>query len=228
MAIHEKNRFVRIFHAVVAILMLVAGGVLVGTGIWLQVSDNAGPHNLVYNDDAFWKFVLNFGVAGMIVGVFLIVAAISGLIALSRKCVGSCFKVVYVVMALLILVVLVFITALSSVIRARGDAEDTRDFLEDAWQSTVTADPDEICNLEEFYKCRGFNDNECKECSVAGDVRDCSPTANCARCGVDTFAGVGCYDEIVASVSNFFLPVAIVGGILSGVIIVDIFMTCAL
>lgn len=228
MAIQERNRFVRTFHAVVAILMLLAGGALLGTGIWLLATDNAGPLNLEYADNNVWDFVLNFGIGGIIIGAFLMVTAIAGLFALGRKCVGSCFKVIYVIMALVVLAVLIFITVLSAIIRERGASEEVRDFLQESWDRTVTEKPEEICRVEEFYKCRGFDDNDCVQC-ILGTEPQCAATTSCARnCGVATYAGVGCYDEIIGSVRRYFLPVAIVGGILSVIVIIDIFMTCAL
>lgn len=227
MAVHEKNRFVRTFHAVVAILMLLAGGALLGTGIWLLATDNAGPLDLEYADNNVWDFVLNFGIGGIIIGGFLMIAAITGLVALSRKCVGSCFKVVYIVMALVVLAVLLLITVASAVIRARGDSQEVKDFLEEAWDRTVKENPDEICRLEEFYECRGFDDTDCSKCRL-GIEAECSATVACANCGVATNVGTGCYDEIVDSVRKYFLPVAVVGGVLSAIVIIDILMTCAL
>lgn len=207
--------------------MLLAGGALVGTGIWLLATDHAGPLHLEYGDNNVWSFVLNFGIGGILIGAFLMLTAIAGLIALSRKCVGSCFKVIYIVMVLVILAVLVFITVVAAVIRERGDSENVKDFLQEAWDLTVTENPDEICRLEEFYKCRGFNDTDCLKCPL-GIETECSTTTSCAKCGVSTFAGTGCYDEIVGSVRRFFLPVAIVAGLLAVVVVIDIFVTCAL
>lgn len=227
MAVHEKNRFVRMYHAVVAILMLLAGGALVGTGIWLLATDNAGPLDLEYSDNNVWSFVLNFGIGGIIIGGFLMAAAIAGLIALSRNCVGSLFKVIYIVMVLVVLAVLIFTTVVAAIIRARGDSEEVRDFLDSAWELTVKENPDEICRLEKFYECRGFEGEDCALCPL-GIETQCATTKSCANCGVATFVGTGCYDEIVGSVRRFFLPVAIISGLLAVVVFVDIFITCAL
>lgn len=227
MAKHERNRFVSIYHSIVAILILLCGGALLGVGIWLHVTDNGGPLNLEYSGDNFFRVVLNFSVGSMIIGGFLMITGVISLIAMTRKCVGATFRVLYIVLALLITAVLVFACVISSLILINGDNENVKDFISEAWKNTVKDRPDDVCSIEKNFECRGFMDNDCALCPT-GKEPECSAQPNCAKCSTNVSPRVGCYDEILSNGKGIFRPIAIISGILSGVVLLDILISCCL
>lgn len=230
MAKHEVNKGARLYHSLVAMLMLLAGFGLFGIGIWLQVTNNAGPLDLDYAGDNVFRVALRFPIASIIAGGFLIIAAIAGLFALARNCVGGVFRGVYILMAIVVLGVLLAACVTSSLIVDRDDSEAVRDFLEDAWERTVTGDKDSqiaICEIENFYGCRGFDNNDCDIC-VLGSEALCESSRRCAKCDVPTNPAIGCYGEIIDSVRDVFLPIAIASAVLSAIVLIDLFVTCAL
>ena len=223
MAKHERNRGVQVYHSIVAILLLLAGGALLGVGIWLRVTDNRGPLNLQYSGESFFNFVLNISIGAIVVGVFLLVTAVVAMLALARKCIGVTFKAIFVILALIILAALVFICVVSVLVRVKGDSETVRDFVFDAWKLTVENSPDDVCTIETNLNCRGFSDFDCADCT--GLI--CANRDLCAPCSSPVDPSVGCYTRIVNRLRNVFLPSAIVSGILSGVVLFDIiFVFC--
>lgn len=226
MAVNDRNRAARVYHALVSILLLLAGGALLGTGIWLRVTDTAGPINLEYSGSSVFNWVLNFNIGLMLIGIFLIVTAIASLLALARKCLGATFKVIYVLMAVIVFLALAFIMVVSIVILVNDDSEVVKDFLSQSWNRTVQKNSKEVCRLEEHFNCRGFLDNDCVGCEL-GTEASCSNPA-CAKCDRSANVTIGCYEEIVDSVHKFYLPTAIISGLLAFVVLVDIFVACAL
>lgn len=229
MAVHERKRFASIFHAIVAILILIAGGLLLGIGIWLQVTDNVGPVNLNYGGDNVFRYILTASIGAIIIGGFLIVTALFGLFALAKNCVGVTFRVIYVVLSLIIMAALVFICVVSILVLKEDDSSEVRDVLSEAWARTAK-DPDSrdaICRIEADFKCRGFEDNECFGCSQ-GNEDACSSSPNCVNCGRASNPAIGCYDEIVDWLNRFFLPIAITSGVLAFVVLLDIVAACSL
>eukprot|EP00177_Eucheuma_denticulatum_P007473 GFKZ01013606.1.p1 GENE.GFKZ01013606.1~~GFKZ01013606.1.p1 ORF type:complete len:230 (+),score=29.27 GFKZ01013606.1:241-930(+) len=229
MAVSDRNRFVRIYHSLVAIIMLLAGGALVGLGIWLLVTDNGGPINLEYSGDNFFRVVLNFGIGSIIIGAFLLFTAIAGIFAMARKSLGVTFRIIYVLAALIIFAALVFICVISILILRNDDSPTVKQFVLDAWQRTIQdeARENDVCEIEQFYECRGFEDNDCVSCPL-GTEAACQSLLNCANCGVPSDPAVGCYGRILDSIRDVYLPTAIVSGILALVVLVDIFVACAL
>lgn len=229
MAKHERNRFVSMYHSLVAILILIGGGALLGFGIWLRVTDRAGPLNLEYTGSNVFRLVLNASVGSMVIGGFLLLTGVVSLIAMGRRCVGVTFRVVYIIMALVITAVLAFVCVVSSLIVTQGDDDNVREFIGDAWARTVVDRPDDVCKIEKNFKCRGFGDNDCALCPT-GLEPDCGPTTtpNCAKCPSNAPPATGCYDEILADAKSLFRPMAIVSGIIAGIVLLDVFITCCL
>lgn len=227
MAVHERNRAARMYHGFISIVLLIAGGGLLGTGIWLRVTDNVGPLDLEYSGSNVFNWVLNFSTVIMVLGVFLIVAAIAAILALARKCLGATFRLVYIIMGLIIFLALGFIMVVSILILRNDDSDVVEDFVSQAWDRTVLVNSAEICSLEKHYECRGFNDNDCVDCRL-GTETTCG-AKSCARCNREAAdVSKGCYDEIVDSIHKFYLPASIVSGLLAFVVLVDLIVACTL
>lgn len=230
MAKNDQFRFTRVYHTIVAIIILLAGGALLGLGIWLTATDNGGPFNLDYSGQSSVDFMLRTDVAAMVVGGFLLLTAIVSLVALSKALVGKSFRVIYVIMALVIFFVLVAITVLSIIVLRNINNFEVRSFVANAWVRTVENDPSVICGIEKTFKCRGFISNDCLACPTGLETECAAVSTFCAECGdigaVDP--SIGCFEEIISRFSNLFLPAAIVSGILSVIVLVDIFFTCCL
>lgn len=213
----------------VAILILLAGGGLLGVGIWMTSTGSGGPLNLDYTGDSFFNVVLSADIGAIILGTFLLLTGLVSLIALTRKLLGVTFRILYVIMATVILAILVLITVMSSLIVANGDNAEVKKFIEEAWARTVKNDASIICEIENRFECRGFKDGDCTLC-VLGIEPECNATVLCAECRdqVPDDAEKGCFDEILSTFNSVFLPSAIIGGLLSTVVLIDILITWCL
>lgn len=225
----EDVRFARVFHSVVAIFMLLAGGALLGFGIWLSVTGNKGPFNLDYGGQNVWRYLLVLPVICMVLGAFLIITALVALVALAKNCIGTTFRVIYVILAAIILIVLVFICVVSTFLYRNKNNQDVETFVRDAWQRTVLDQPDTICAIEHEFKCRGFATGDCTYC-VTGLEPQCSSVSTlCAACSENkSNTDYGCYNKLLNKLISIFLPVAIVSGILGGIQLIDMFLLCCL
>lgn len=230
MAKAERSRAVRVYHSIVAIVLLLAGFGLIALGIWLTVNDSQGISNLDFGDDLtnVLRFFLQLHWLSLIVGGFLALAGIFSLIALSRNCVGYTFRVFYVVFAVLILLVLLAACVASSLIITNRYSDAVREVLYQAWETTQNLHPETICAIEERLQCKTFNDY-CGGCGDEGENSSfCTPCPT--TCGaVDPFGEYyGCYYNIIYFLNDVFLPIAITSGIFSGVMLADIIATCFL
>lgn len=232
MAKNDEVRLTRVFHTIVAILILLCGGALLAFGIWLAATGNGSSYNLDYGDDNILNVALSARTGSIILGGFLLATGMVSLIALGKQCLGKTFRVIYILMAAVILIVLVFITVISIIILRNRDQQDVRTFVRDAWKRSVGANADVVCEIEDSFTCRGFEDNDCTLC-VTGLEQACSASNTvdlCARCPDAPVRNpaVGCYSKIIDRLRNLFLPIAIVSGILSAVVLVDMMFTCCL
>lgn len=221
MAKHEQRRFTRVFHTIVAVVILLAGGAALGFGIWLSVSKTANASKLEYGSNSSFRAWLMAPKVTIGVGIFLIATALVSLIALTKQCVGKAFRVLYVLMAIVVLLVLAAFSALSVFMLLNRHNESVRDFVRVAWVETVKTDPDTVCELEKVLQCKGFDSKECEPCIGLED--DCGIDV-CAPCGVDSFMEFGCYEQII-QLQSVFLPTAIVAGVLAAILLMDICFT---
>lgn len=218
MSRHEANRSAACYHTFVAILLLLLGGGLLGLGIWLRVTERGGPSSLDYERANLPNVMSWVSLAAIVVGGFFLLAAVSALFALSRKCVGMVFRVVYVLMALVILAALVLIAAASFFILDRRDAPFVGDALQSAWSATVADRPQAVCEVEKALMCRGFRDASC----VAETCASCPMAVKGAE------AMRSCYGAIVDDLRRVYLPAGIVAVVAGVFVLIDIFVTCAL
>lgn len=194
----------------------------------LRNTDSAGLGDLDYSGSDFWKAVLKFGTVAIIFGIYVLLTAIVSIIGLARRTIGKVFRVIYVLAAAIIVVMLILVAVGSFLVLRNRDSGTVRNFIEDAWERTVETNPKEVCDIEDRFDCRGFSDgNVCAECAL-GTETGCNKTTECARCNVDRSGSGGCWSEIRKNLKDAFLPVGIVSSVLAAIVLVDIFMTCAL
>lgn len=229
MAVHERKRFATVFHAIVAVLILIAGGFLLAVGIWLRVSNNGGLVDLDLSGNNFLRHAFTASIGSIVIGGFLIITAIFGLFAIAQNCLGATFRILYVLLSLVIIAALVFTCVVSSLALSEDDSAEVREVLSDAWTRTAL-DPqgkDRICKIEADLECRGFFDNDCRSCPL-GTEAACRSFPNCVACARPSDPTIGCYDEIISRLRKVFLPIAITSGILSFVVFLDIIAACSL
>lgn len=211
----KGNRGAAVYHTFVAILLLLLGGGLLGLSIWLRVSEHGGPASLDYQAGA----TRVASIAAGVIGAFILGAAVSSLISLSRKVVGKVFRIIYVLMALCILGALILIAASSFFVVDKRDSPNVREALSTAWKQSLKRDGSDICSIESSLQCRSFADSSCK-------------TETCASCPLAKASGVketeSCYNVILADLKKVYLPTGIVSVIAAVFVLVDIFVTCAL
>lgn len=250
-----ERKGTRAYHAVVAVLILLTGVGLLGVGVWLRFTDNGDFLDLDYSgsSNGVVEAIASTDIGAMVTGAFLILSGIISLIALTRKsCVGYTFRILYIILALVILIVLLAVCAASITFLTSKDTTRVRRFFSDAWENSVGSgsftSPDDVpnsqaflCQLESSFKCRGFDANDCVSCPT-GDINSeasCAANVNsrcplCATIGSydrntsEVDVAVGCYKKFTGTLDNVFLPSAIVSGILSIVLLIDIFFTCCL
>ena len=235
MAIRERNKFATTLHSIVAGLLLLFGLGLVAVGIYLLVSDKGGRLDLDYTGSNFWNFVLRFGIAAIIAGGFLIVASLLAIVAISRRCIGKVFRFVYVIMALVIVGVLVFIATISLLIVDRRDTTEIKDFVRDAWERSVTSDDEDarnrVCEIQEEFNCVGFEDNECRGCE-RGIGAGCTveQQRRCPPCGAGAIGNVanGCYKEVRDNLKDVYLPLGIITAVLAAIVLLDTLIVCCI
>lgn len=233
MAKADQVRFVRVIHSLVAIFTLIAGAALLAFGIWLSVTESKGLSDLQYGGENIWRYILVLPTICIIFGVFLIVTALVSVIALAKNCVGKTFRIIYIIMAALVLVALVFICVISTFLYRNKDNEDVANVIRDAWKQSAADEPNTICVIETEFKCRGFETGDCVNCASdfgsGCDADICVLTCEGSeQSAVSTIGMEGCYDKLIGKLVSVFLPVAIVSGILAGIQLIDMFLTCCL
>lgn len=231
MSKHGQRQAVRAYHTLIAMLILIGGGALLGLGIWLKLSDSGGSFNLDYTGEGFLNAVLAVDIGAIILGAFLLLTGMVALVALSKECLGITFRIIYVILATIVLAALLLVTVMSSLIVSKREDADMNRFFEEAWARTAKS-PDgrmKICEIEAYFDCRGFKDDDCTVCTD-GQQPECSATPNCALCPgrIPSDPNKGCYDEISNQWRKVFLPSAIVGGVFSFLVLLDILMTSCL
>lgn len=234
MAKQELNRGVRIYHSVVSIVLLLLGFALVALGLWMSSTDSHGLTDLDFEGESLFKIFLNLHWFSILIGAFLVLTAIFSLISLGRNCIGATFRAVYAVLGLLIFVVLLAVCFLSIVLLRNKYNNDIRAFVENAWKATYRKQPDALCDIERRLQCRGFDYWNCKECDY-GSNPSCEVDENvCVSCVAqmsppsDLYYAPGCYDQILEFLSTILLPIAIVSGVFSVGMMIDLLSICFL
>ncbi len=219
MARHEANRAAACYHAFVAILLLLMGGAMLGFGIWLQVTNKGGLVDLQYQGESFANVVLGAAKISIIIGVVFILTSVVSLIALARKCVGKVFRVIYILLALVILAALIIVSTVCFLIVANREADFFKNILEDAWKKAVVEKPKAICVIERQLNCRGFNDSKC----VQEQCAQCDAIPGALQSGLES-----CYQAVKGDLRRVYLPLAIVSAVVGLIVLIDIFVVCAL
>lgn len=244
MARHDKRRFGRLLHIVVGLLILLSGGALLGTGLWMRLTGSGGPLNLDYSGDSFFRIVLSADIGCLILGSLLLFTGTISLLTLfcdDRR--GRGVRITYVLMACIMVAMLTVTCVVSSMIVAYDDRAEVRQFIERAWERSVRDDVETVCDIEERLGCRGLEDGQCEMCDNASGKRRIRMKMNnerqtkddgckCAVCSVkemeseeESVKRDGCYDAIVKHFRKLFLPWAVGSAVLGAVVVMDIFVT---
>lgn len=225
MAKTDQHRVARVYHAIVAVLILLAGGGLLGIGIWLTTSD-ADPFDLDYSGDTIFQSALKVNIIAMAIGAFLLISAIASIISLSRQCIGRAFRIIYLILAVIILLVLFSVCVVSAISVRLGDTASGRSFVTAAWVNSIINKPAHVCAIERHFQCKGLFDAQCSKCDTGFEL-ECRPNRiYCTPCAdVDHRTPEGCFQKIKTRIRAVFFPMAIVSGILGGFVLSDIVVT---
>jgi Tetraspanin family len=231
----KRGGWARPYHSFVALVLLLAGGALLGYGVYLRLSK--------YHSQAFLDFarasngstnvlqvISQFDIAAMIVGAFVMLSGLIALIAVGRNCCGSLFRVVFFILALVILAALIGIAGLSFYLfHYQGQASFKTD-TQALWAKQVQSSPNVICSIENSLRCRGFDNNNCATCPF-GIESTCTQEEQvlCAKCSSKKdYVAVGCFDKFRHALSRWYI---IIGSVASGLALmqfVDLFALCQL
>lgn len=232
----SKGSCSRTYHMLVTVLILLAGMGLLGVGIWRRVNRDEAPFNLsedfIDETDELWSLVLRFDLAAIVVGIFLIISGIIGLIGVAKNCLGGVARVLYLILAVVILLGCGGIAGVSFYLLARGTGQDSRleSYSLTAWESGVSADPDAICVFENDFKCRGFEDGDCAACPTGEDAT-CTEQdrMRCAPCsGATSSQGTGCFEKLTGSLRTYYIIAGAVFSAITLIVLTDIFTLCTL
>lgn len=227
------NRGAMTYHATFLALLLIGGAGFLGVGLWLQLSKGGGPVNLEWTGSGFIDSFLTLGVASMIVGGALLATSVFALCAVSRSCIGTVFRVMFVLATLVVTAGLVLIAVATLLIASNNRPGAVEDIVRDSWERTVSSDDrgvvNEACTIQRDFECAGFAAGDCDGCNNGvGPARsDCA--TRCPVCEPRTPASSsGCYDAIIDRTRKIFLPVGITAAVLAAVALVDVFVVCAI
>lgn len=221
-----ERRASRTIHSIVAIILLLGGGALLAFGIWLQVSSN-NISEITSSSGGFLHTVTRANILLMVFGGFVLLTGLVSLIGMARNAAGVCFRVIYIIMAIIIFVIFALVFVMGVLVLARAGTSQIKDSLQTGWTETVSTDSAVICDLEKNLECRGFLDNDCQLCAL-GVEPECDSQPTCARCPNNVNPAIGCYDVLIEKARQYALPVTIVSGVVSLIVLIDIFLTCCL
>lgn len=225
----ERNRAVNNYHIGVAVLLLFVGFGFLALGIWLTSTDNQSVADLNFNGESVFVVFHNYFWLSIFTCIFFLLSAIVSLIALARNCLGVTLRVVYVVMGLIIFLALLAECTISSLLLRNKENQDIKTFVQDAWKNTSEK---VRCDFESRTECRGFESGDCENCET-GTEPICEQESFrqlCATCLPESSSKdvPGCYNKILDFLDNLLLPIAIISGIISLVVLVDLLTTCFL
>ncbi|OSX69737.1 hypothetical protein BU14_1226s0001 [Porphyra umbilicalis] len=225
------------FHSFFLFLLLLGGAGFLGVGIWLQSAHGGGPVNLEWTGSGFIDGFLTLGVAAMVIGGALLVTAVFALCAVSRSCVGTVARVLFVLATLLATAALVLLAVVTLLIASDRRPDAVQDFVRDSWERTVTSGEvdvvSEACEVQTEFGCVGFVAGDCVDCpngrADGGGECNGAPARRCPVCPTapPPSAG-GCYEKIIERTRDIFLPVGIVASVLAAIALIDVFAVCAI
>ncbi|GAB0492346.1 hypothetical protein MMPV_003608 [Pyropia vietnamensis] len=228
----SDSRVAMTYHATFLALLLIGGAGFLGVGLWLQLSRGGGPVNLEWTGSGFIDGFLTFGVASMIVGGVLLATSFFALCAVSRSCLGTFTRVLFVLATLVVTIGLALVAVVTLLIASNNRPDVVEDIVRDSWERTVSSSDAsvvaEACTIQRDFGCAGFESGDCNGCDNE-DVRTSLCEQRCPKCEPRTPASVsGCYDSIIERTRKIFLPVGIVASVLAAVALVDVFVVCAI
>eukprot|EP00168_Porphyra_purpurea_P018055 TRINITY_DN655_c0_g1_i12.p1 TRINITY_DN655_c0_g1~~TRINITY_DN655_c0_g1_i12.p1 ORF type:complete len:197 (+),score=76.10 TRINITY_DN655_c0_g1_i12:68-592(+) len=174
----------------------------------------------------------------MVIGGALLATSICALCAVSRSCIGTIFRVMFVLATLVVAAALVLVAVVTLLIASDNRPDAVETITRDSWERTVTSgDADTVtqaCNIQADFGCTGFDDGDCDACVNGVTVSSTPCTAEeqrrCPRCptSLTTPSTSGCYDAIIERTRKVFLPVGIAAAVVAGVALLDVFVVCAI
>lgn len=223
------------YHATFLALLLIGGAGFLGVGLWLQLSKGGGPVNLEWTGSGFIDSFLTLGVASMVVGGALLATSIFALCAVSRSCIGTVARVLFVLATLIVTAGLVLLAVATLLIASNNRPGAVEDIVRDSWERTVSSSDAgvvaEACTIQRDFGCAGFDARDCDGCNngvgTGGGSGTCAE--RCPVCEPPTPASSsGCYDAIIDRTRKIFMPVGITASVLAAVALVDVFVVCAI
>jgi len=238
MGSHGGSKGALTFHSLFLSLLLLGGAGFLGVGLWLQLAKNGGPVNLEWTGSGFIDSFLTLGVAAMIIGGALLATSVCALCAVSRSCIGTVFRVMFVLATLVVAAALVLLAVVTLLIASNNRPGAVETIIRDSWERTVTSgDPNTVahaCDIQANFGCTGFDDGDCDSCvnGVTTSGTPCTPEEQrrCPSCpsSLTTPSSSGCYDAIIERTRDIFLPVGIAAAVVAGVALLDVFVVCAI
>lgn len=221
------------YHATFLALLLIGGAGFLGVGLWLQLSQGGGPVNLEWTGSGFIDSFLTLGVASMIVGGALLATSVFALCAVSRSCIGTVARVVFVLATLVVTAGLVLLAVVTLLIASDNRPGAVEDIVRDSWERTVSSSDQgvvaEACTIQRDFGCSGFADGDCAGCNNGVGTGGSTCALQCPVCEPSIPESLtGCYDAIIDRTRKIFLPVGITASVLAAVTLVEVFVVCAI
>jgi len=225
------------FHSIFLTTLLVAGAAFLAVGLWLQVAKSGGPVDLEWSGSGFLDAFLSLGIAAIVIGAVLVAASVFALCAISRSCLGSVARVLFILTTLVVAAALTLMAVATLLIASDGRPAKVEELIRHSWERTVTADDADVvaraCAVQAEYECLGFDAGDCDACptGVGVDGRVCTDAerAVCPRCDEAFSVGSpGCFAAIIDRTENVFYPLGVVAAVLAGMAVLDLFVVCCI
>jgi hypothetical protein len=226
-----KTTSARVYHGVVVSAMLIIAILVIFYGWKLRKIVAAGSPDfsggtgggalanrvLAYVPNAFFVF-----------GSIVLLTAVLGAASLVPSRAGKVFRITYGILgALLVLAFIGLATAMFYYLRLGYSYHVGRS----EWEKYVKEESDEVCDIEEQYKCRGLHDNDCKNCRL-GVESTCTENQklSCAPCSGATKDNTshGCMKHLYYDVLGLTIKIGSVAVAVAVLILIDLFLLCLL
>eukprot|EP00188_Purpureofilum_apyrenoidigerum_P002848 Plantae.Rhodophyta-Purpureofilum_apyrenoidigerum.ctg2902.p1 GENE.Plantae.Rhodophyta-Purpureofilum_apyrenoidigerum.ctg2902~~Plantae.Rhodophyta-Purpureofilum_apyrenoidigerum.ctg2902.p1 ORF type:complete len:239 (+),score=43.90 Plantae.Rhodophyta-Purpureofilum_apyrenoidigerum.ctg2902:187-903(+) len=205
----------KLFHGIVCFLLFAGGAALLGYSIYVTVTGGSTFPDLPYTDGSTTlRTALKAEIAGIVVGAAVMFVAILGFFSFSRGCCGIFMASLFTVLMLALLAVLIFVAVVSFKIVRQGNVASLESDSRAAWERAMT-DPqytDNLCQIQQDYNCRGFDDGDC---AVQGNMCPTCPDSN-------TNVMTGCFNAVINEYQKVYRPAGIVSSAMGGLVLLDL------
>lgn len=204
-------------HTATAVAVLLCGVSLIVVATWAVITQNAAPYNRLSFGHSMAAATLFLSMVLISVGVLLVLLAPVGVVTLRG---GTCplgLSAAYVLGFVLLGGVSLFSAIVMLQVGAGGAGRpETRAFMVNAWERSVSRIPETVCVVEAEQRCRGLDRAECDGCpETSGKPGLPCDRSRCVDCGEAVHGESSCYPFLFRELASKLQPVGITAAVTS-------------